>query len=251
MNVIETTGLGKRYGKAWALHDCTLTVPEGCLAALVGPNGSGKSTLMNMAVGLTLPTEGTARVLDGQATGSPVALDDIAFMAQDAPVYKNMSVADLLHLTRNLNRRFDGPFARARLTDLGIPLKKKSGKLSGGQQAQVALTLALARRPRLLILDEPLSALDPIARQDFMATVMTTMADEGTSVLLSSHALAELERVADYLIVHRGGPLREPAIGRAGQTRRGSGPLACQIKRDRRSRAARLGSAPRQPGRAH
>ena len=208
MNVIETTGLGKRYGKAWALHDCTLTVPEGCLAALVGPNGSGKSTLMNMAVGLTLPTEGTARVLDGQATGSPVALDDIAFMAQDAPVYKNMSVADLLHLTRNLNRRFDGPFARARLTDLGIPLKKKSGKLSGGQQAQVALTLALARRPRLLILDEPLSALDPIARQDFMATVMTTMADEGTSVLLSSHALAELERVADYLIVLGGGQLR-------------------------------------------
>ncbi len=115
MNVIETTGLGKRYGKAWALHDCTLTVPEGCLAALVGPNGSGKSTLMNMAVGLTLPTEGTATVLDGQATGSPVALDDIAFMAQDAPVYKNMSVADMLHLTRNLNRRFDGPFARARL----------------------------------------------------------------------------------------------------------------------------------------
>jgi ABC-type lipoprotein export system ATPase subunit len=160
---METTGLGKRYGKAWALRDCTLAVPEGCLAALVGPNGSGKSTLMNMAVGLTLPTAGTATVLDGQATGSPVALDDIAFMAQDAPVYKNMSVADLLHLTKNLNRRFDGPFARARLTDLGIPLKKKSGKLSGGQQAQVALTLALARRPRLLILDEPLSALDPLA----------------------------------------------------------------------------------------
>jgi ABC-2 type transport system ATP-binding protein len=208
VNVIETTGLGKRYGKAWALRDCTLAVPEGSLAALVGPNGSGKSTLMNMAVGLTLPTAGTATVLGGQATGSPVALDDIAFMAQDAPVYKNMSVADLLHLTKNLNRRFDGPFARARLTDLGIPLKKKSGKLSGGQQAQVALTLALARRPRLLILDEPLSALDPLARQDFMATVMTTMADEGTSVLLSSHALAELERVADYLIVLGGGRLR-------------------------------------------
>ena len=276
MNVIETTGLGKRYGKAWALHDCTLSVPEGCLAALVGPNGSGKSTLMNMAVGLTLPTAGTATVLDGQATGSPVALDDIAFMAQDAPVYKNMSVADLLHLTRNLNRRFDGPFARARLTDLGIPLKKKAGKLSGGQQAQVALTLALARRPRLLILDEPLSALDPLARQDFMATVMTTMADEGTSVVLSSHALAELERVADYLIVlgggqlriagevedllaptgadrpgRRGGPLREPASGRAGQARRGPGPPASQNERDGRSRAARLGSAPGQPGRAH
>jgi ABC-2 type transport system ATP-binding protein len=208
MNVIETTGLGKRYGKAWALRDCTLAVPEGSLAALVGPNGAGKSTLMNMAVGLTLPTEGTASVLGGQATGSPVALNDIAFMAQDAPVYKNLSVADMLHLTKNLNRRFDAAAARSRLTDLGIPLKKKTGKLSGGQQAQVALTVALARRPRLLILDEPLSALDPLARRDFLATVMTSMTDDGVSVVLSSHALAELERVADYLIVLGGGELR-------------------------------------------
>ena len=208
MNVIETTGLGKCYGKAWALRDCTLAVPEGSLSALVGPNGAGKSTLMNMTVGLTVPTAGTATVLGGQATGSPAALDDIAFMAQDAPVYKNLSVADMLHLTRNLNRRFDAAAARARLADLGIPLKKKTGKLSGGQQAQVALTVALARRPRLLILDEPLSALDPLARQDFLATVMTAMADDGVSVLLSSHALAELERVADYLIVLGGGQLR-------------------------------------------
>jgi ABC-2 type transport system ATP-binding protein len=208
MNVIETTGLGKRYGKAWALRDCTLAVPEGSLAALVGPNGAGKSTLMNMAVGLTVPTAGTATVLGGQPTGSPVALGDIAFMAQDAPVYKSLSVADMLHLTRNLNRRFDQDGARARLTDLGIPLRKKTGKLSGGQQAQVALTVALARHPRLLILDEPLSALDPLARQDFMATVMTAMADDGVSVVLSSHALAELERVADYLVVLGGGELR-------------------------------------------
>jgi ABC-2 type transport system ATP-binding protein len=208
VNVIETTGLGKCYGKAWALRDCTLTLPEGALAALVGPNGAGKSTLMNMTVGLTVPTEGTATVLGGQATGSPAALDDIAFMAQDAPVYKNLSVADMLHLTRNLNRRFDETAARARLADLGIPLQKKTGKLSGGQQAQVALTVALARRPRLLILDEPLSALDPLARQDFMATVLTAMTDDGVSVLLSSHALAELERVADYLIVLGGGELR-------------------------------------------
>jgi len=208
MNVIETDGLGKRYGKSWALRDCTLAVPAGTLAALVGPNGAGKTTLMNMAVGLSVPTEGTVAVLGGQHVGTPAALDDIAFMAQDAPVYKSMSVADIVHLTKNLNRRFDQSFAKARLTELGIPLKKKSGKLSGGQQAQVALTMALARRPRLLILDEPLSALDPLARQDFMATVMTTMADEGTSVLLSSHALAELERVADYLVVLGGGQPR-------------------------------------------
>jgi ABC-2 type transport system ATP-binding protein len=163
---------------------------------------------MNVAVGLTVPTEGTVTVIGGQATGSPVALEDIGFMAQDAPVYKNLSVADMLHLTKNLNRRFDDSAARARLTDLGIPLRKKTGKLSGGQQAQVALTVALARRPRLLVLDEPLSALDPLARQDFLATVMTAMTDDGVSVLLSSHALAELERVADYLIVLGGGELR-------------------------------------------
>ena len=213
MNVIEAAGLGKRYGKSWALADCSVAVPEGRLAALVGPNGAGKSTLMNMAVGLTVPTDGTVTVLGGRPAGSPAALDGIAFMAQDAPVYKNLSVADMLHLTHNLNRRFDVGYARTRLTDLNIPLKRKAGKLSGGQTAQVALTLALARRPRLLILDEPLSALDPLARQDFMATVMTAMADDGVSVLLSSHALAELERVADYLVVLGGGrPLAKVAI---------------------------------------
>ena len=207
MNVIETTGLGKRYGKEWALRDCTLAIPEGHLAALVGPNGSGKSTLMSMAVGLSVPTEGSAAVLSGQPVGSRAALNGIAFVAQDSPVYKNLSVGDMLHLTRNLNRRFDDAAARARIADLGIPLKKKAGKLSGGQQSQVALTLALARRPRLLILDEPLSALDPLARQDFMTTVMTAMTDDGVSVLLSSHALAELERVADYLVVLSRGKL--------------------------------------------
>jgi ABC-2 type transport system ATP-binding protein len=207
MNAIETRELGKRYGKAWALRDCTLAIPEGRLAALVGPNGAGKTTLMNMAVGLTLPTAGTVTVL-GMPAGVPAALHDIAFMAQDAPLYKNLSVTDMLHLTRNLNWRFDHVQAQARLADLGIPLKKKTGKLSGGQQAQVALTLALARRPRLLVLDEPLAALDPLARQDFMSTVMTAMADDGVSVLLSSHALADLERVADYIVVLGGGELR-------------------------------------------
>jgi ABC-2 type transport system ATP-binding protein len=208
VNIIETTGLGKQYGKSWALRDCTMAVPEGHLAALVGPNGAGKSTLMNMAVGLSVPTTGTVTVLGGSPTGSPAALDGIAFMAQDAPLYKNFSAADMLHLTRNLNRSFDDSYAKQRLDGLGIPLNKKSGKLSGGQQAQLALTLALARHPRLLILDEPLSALDPLARQDFMATVMTSMTDDGVSVLLSSHAIAELERMADYLVVLGGGELR-------------------------------------------
>jgi ABC-2 type transport system ATP-binding protein len=208
MSVIETAGLGKCYGKAWALRDCTLVIPEGRLAALVGPNGAGKSTLMNMAVGLSLPSAGTVTLLGGMPATAPAVLHDIAFLAQDAPLYKNLSVADMLHLTRNLNWRFDHAQARARLADLGIPLKKKAGKLSGGQQAQVALTLALARRPRLLVLDEPLAALDPLARQDFMATVMMAMADDGVSVLLSSHALADLERVADFVVVLGDGELR-------------------------------------------
>jgi len=208
MNVIETRGLGKRYGNAWALRDCTLAIPEGHLVGLVGPNGAGKSTLMNLLAGLSVPTAGTVTVLGGRPAGSPAALDGIAFMAQDAPLYKHFSAGDMIHLTRNLNRQFDEAYARQRLDGLGIPLKKTSGKLSGGQQAQLALTLALARRPRMLILDEPLAALDPLAREDFMTTVMTAMTDNGVSVLLSSHALAELERIADYLIVLGAGEVR-------------------------------------------
>jgi ABC-2 type transport system ATP-binding protein len=208
MNVIEATGLGKCYGKSWALKNCTLQVPEGRLAALVGPNGAGKTTLMNMAVGIAAPTAGTVTVLGGHPAGSPAALNSVAFVAQDAPVYKNLSVRDMIHLTRNLNRRFDSGYATARLNELGIPLGRKAGKLSGGQQSQLALTLALARKPRLLVLDEPLAALDPLARQDFMATVMTAMADDGVSVLLSSHAIADLERFADFLVVLSGGALQ-------------------------------------------
>jgi ABC-2 type transport system ATP-binding protein len=157
--------------------------------------------LLNLAVGLTVPSAGGVTVLGGRPPGSPAALDGIAFVAQDTPLYKNLSAGDMLHLTRNLNRRFDQASAEARLAELGIPLKQKAGKISGGQQAQLALTLALARRPRLLVLDEPVAMLDPIARHDFMATVLTAAADDGVSVLLSSHVLAELERVADYLIL--------------------------------------------------
>ena len=161
----------------------------------------GKSTLLNLAVGLAAPSAGAVTVLGGRPAGSPAALDGIAFVAQDTPLYKNLSVADMLHVTRNLNRRFDQSYAQARLAELGIPLKRKAGKLSGGQQAQLALTLALARRPRLLVLDEPVAMLDPVARHDFMALVLTAAVDDGVSVLLSSHVLTELERVADYLIL--------------------------------------------------
>jgi ABC-2 type transport system ATP-binding protein len=200
-NVIEASGLGKRYGRTWALRECTLAIPDGHVAALVGPNGAGKTTLLNLAVGLAAPSAGDVTVLGGLPPGSPAALDGIAFVAQDTPLYKNLPAADMLHLTANLNRRFDRDYAETRLAELGIPLNRRAGKLSGGQQAQLALTLALARRPRLLVLDEPVAMLDPVARHDFMATVLMAAADDGVSVVLSSHVLAELERVADYLIL--------------------------------------------------
>jgi ABC-2 type transport system ATP-binding protein len=201
MNVIECAALGKRYRRSWALRDCTLSIPAGHVVALVGPNGAGKTTLLNLAVGLATATAGAVTVLDGTPAGSPDALDRIAFVAQDAPLYANLPVADMLHVARNLNRRWDQQRAQARLAELGIPLKKKVGQLSGGQKAQLALTVALARRPDLLVLDEPLAALDPLARHDFMRSVMATVAADGISVVFSSHVVAELERVASYLIV--------------------------------------------------
>jgi ABC-2 type transport system ATP-binding protein len=201
MNVIETSGLGKRYGRTWALKDAALVIPAGYVVALVGPNGAGKTTLLHLSVGLTTPTTGRITVLGSEPAGSPAALNQIAFVAQDAPLYKNLSVADTLHLTRNLNRSWDQQRAETRLRELGIPLDRKVGKLSGGQQAQLALTVAVARRPRLLVLDEPLSSLDPLARHDFMASLMAAVAEDGLSVVLSSHVIADLERLADYLIV--------------------------------------------------
>jgi ABC-2 type transport system ATP-binding protein len=208
MDVIETRELGKRYRRTWALRDCTLTIPGGHIVALVGPNGAGKTTLLTMAVGLTKPTAGTLAVVGGSPPGSPDALDHIAFVAQDAPLYRNLPVADMLHVARNLKRRWDQRRATDRLEQLEIPLQQKVGELSGGQKAQLALTIALARRPALLVLDEPLAALDPVAREDFLAAVVAAAGDDGISVVLSSYALAELERVATYLVVLTRGQVR-------------------------------------------
>lgn len=208
MNIIETEGMGRRYGRTWALRDCSITLPEGHLIALVGPNGAGKSTFLNLVVGLAAPSEGELKVLGNEPAGSPGALEGIAFVAQDMPLYRSYTVSDMVHLTRNLNSRYDAAYAHKRLDNLAINPQQKTGSLSGGQQAQLALTLALARHPRLLVLDEPTAPLDPVARHDFMATVMTAMAEDGVSVVLSSHVLAELERVADYLVLMTRGRVR-------------------------------------------
>jgi ABC-2 type transport system ATP-binding protein len=206
MNVIEAAGLGKRYWTTWALRDCTLAIPAGRVAALAGPNGAGKTTLMHMAVGLTTPTEGRVTVLGGRPAGSPGALNRVAFVAQDVPLYKHLPVEDMVRVARALNdRHWDQRRADQRLAALDVPPRRKVGKLSRGQQAQVALTIALARRPEFLVLDEPLAPLDPLARHEFLASVMETAAEDGTSVLFSSHVLGELERAADYLVVLAGG----------------------------------------------
>ena len=201
-NALETTHLSKRYGRTWALQDCSVTLPAGRVAALVGPNGAGKTTLLHLAVGLLDPTGGSAQVFGLSPREQPEeTLPRVGFVAQDHPLYRSFTVADLLTLGRKLNPRWDEALARGRMQKLGIPLDRRAGKLSGGQQAQVALVLALAKRPDLLLLDEPLASLDPLARREFLRTLMDAVADTGMTVLLSSHNISDLERVCDYLIL--------------------------------------------------
>jgi ABC-2 type transport system ATP-binding protein len=203
--IIETSELGKRFQRTWALADCDLSLPAGGVTALVGPNGAGKTTLQHILVGLCTPTTGEASVLGGLAPGSPEALARIGFVAQDMPLYRHLTVAQMTRMTGYLNTRFDHRLAKRRLAELGLPADRKVGKLSGGQQAQLALTLALARHPELLILDEPMAPLDPLARHELMGALMAAAAEDGLSILLSSHVISELERVANHLVVLAGG----------------------------------------------
>ena len=211
MTVIEAQRLGKRYRNIWALRDCGLSVPAGHVVALVGPNGAGKTTLLRLLAGLAAPSAGRLRVLGGCQPGSAAAREGVSYLDQQMPLYRNLRVRDLLRVAEAMNPRWHGELAEARLAALGIPVRRKAGRLSGGQQAQLALTLAIARRPRLLLLDEPLASLDPLARQDAMAALMTSVAEDGLSVVLSSHVVPELERVASYLIVLSGGRVQVAA----------------------------------------
>jgi len=199
---LETQGLGKRYGGQWALRDCALEIPRGSVTALVGPNGAGKTTLLRMAVGLTRPSTGTVRVLGlDPHSDAAAALPRVGFLAQEHPLFGGFTVAEILRVGRELNPGWDDEAARARIAELDLPLKKKVRSLSGGQRAQVALTLALAKRPELLLLDEPVASLDPLARREFLQSVLEAVAERGLTVVLSSHILAELERVCDHLVI--------------------------------------------------
>jgi ABC-2 type transport system ATP-binding protein len=199
--VLQAEALSKRYGRREALSDCTLTIPPGHVVGLVGPNGAGKTTLLHIAVGLLAATAGRIEVLGGHPASGPVQLAKVGFVAQDAPTYVGLSIADHLRFGAHTNPGWDRQLADDRITKLGLDPSQKAGKLSGGQRAQLALTLALAKRPELLILDEPVSSLDPLARREFLQGLMAHVADHGAGVILSSHLVSDLERVCDYLIV--------------------------------------------------
>ena len=198
---IQTKGLGKRYGSFWALENCNISVPEGSVSALVGPNGAGKSTLLKLLTGLSRASAGEGKVLGKAPMQREDFLSDIGYLAQEIPLYKGMTAADHIKMGSHLNKQWDEAFIRKRLQELDIPLDRPVSKLSGGQRAQVALALALAKKPRLLLLDEPVAALDPLARHDFLSSLAQAVADGGLTVVMSSHLLADLERVSDHVIV--------------------------------------------------
>jgi ABC-2 type transport system ATP-binding protein len=198
---IETRGLGKRFGSTWALQDCTLSVPTGRVTALVGANGAGKTTLLRMLVGLAAPSAGSAEVLGSTPDGSEDFLAGIGYLAQDVPLYRRLSADDHIALGAHLNRRWDAEGTHRRLAALNVPTDRPVRTLSGGQRAQVGLSMALAKLPELLLLDEPVASLDPLARREFLATLSEAVADGGLSVVISSHLLHDLERVCDHVIL--------------------------------------------------
>ncbi len=198
---VIATGLSKRYRRHYGLRECSLEIPKGRVVALVGPNGAGKTTLLHLTAGLLQPTEGTVTVLGRTPNRDVDLLPEVGFVAQDVPLYKSFTVRDLLEFGRRTNARWDGEFASARLERIDLDMGQRAGSLSSGQRAQVALTLALAKRPSLLLLDEPLASLDPLARREFLQALMEGVAESDLTIVLSSHLIAELERVCDHLVV--------------------------------------------------
>ena len=180
-SVLRTEQLGKRYRSRVALYDCTLEVPTGCVVGLVGPNGAGKSTLLDMVCGFVRPTSGTIEVLGASPT-SRQQLARIGYVAQDTPVYNELTVGDHLRLGARLNPRWDAGLASQRIRSVGLDLSQKAGRLSGGQRAQLALSMAAAKRPELLVFDEPVASLDPLARREFLQGLMELVSELEVSV---------------------------------------------------------------------
>ncbi|MDT0544379.1 MULTISPECIES: ABC transporter ATP-binding protein [Streptomyces] len=204
---LETTGLGKKYRRGWALRDVTFRLPAGRICALVGPNGSGKSTLLSLAADLIAPTTGAVRVF-GADPRSAEARRRIAFVAQDKPLYPRFTVDETLRLGRELNPGWDQAAAERVIAEAEVEPAARVGSLSGGQRTCVALALALGKRADLLLLDEPMSDQDPLRRHRMMGALMAEAAEHGTSVVISTHVLAELDGVCDFLLLMGGGRVR-------------------------------------------
>lgn len=200
INAVEASGVGRRYGRIWALRGCSVALPEGQVAALVGPNGAGKSTLLNLIAGLLRPSEGTLQRFGRPVSDRPEALARVGYMSQDTALYPTFTASELLRMGARLNPGWDDDWARERLTRLRLPANVPASNLSGGQRSQIALVLALAKRPRLLLLDEPLASLDPLARNDVMALLMQAVAETGMTVVLSSHIISDLVETCDWLV---------------------------------------------------
>jgi ABC-2 type transport system ATP-binding protein len=204
---LETIGLGKRYGlRHWALRDLDIAVEEGTITALVGPNGSGKSTLLKAWVGFERPTTGRLSILGADPVrhrGSAIRLT--GFVPQQPSLYRELSVENHLAFAAAHRPGFDRPIARQYLDDLSIPLDSRAEQLSGGQQAQVGLALALGTRAPVLLLDEPLASLDPLARREFLRVLVDAVRASGATALLSSHVITDIEQACDHLIVLGGG----------------------------------------------
>ncbi|MFE9725270.1 ABC transporter ATP-binding protein [Streptomyces sp. NPDC005794] len=204
---IEAQGLGKKYRRGWALQDVSFRLPAGRVCGLVGPNGAGKSTLMGLATHMIRPTTGALRVF-GATPGSTEAVLRTAYLTQEKPLFRRFTVAETLRLGREFNPRWDQEVAEGIVRAGQVPLEAKVGTLSGGQRTRVAFALAFGKRPDLLILDEPMADLDPLVRRELMTTLTAEAAEHGTTVLVSSHMLAELEYICDYLLVVANGGLR-------------------------------------------
>jgi ABC-2 type transport system ATP-binding protein len=204
---VRTGGLGKKYRRGWALRDCTLSIPPNRLVALVGPNGAGKSTLMGLVTGLVRPTAGEISVF-GDAPGGGGLHPGVAFLAQQKPLYSQLTVAETLRLGQRTNPTWDQAYAEGLIQRAQVPMTAKVGTLSGGQRTRVALALALGKRPRLLLLDEPLADLDPLARENVLRTLVQESREQAITVVLSSHVLTELDGVCDHLVLLSAGKVR-------------------------------------------
>jgi len=207
MAILETHDIGKRYGRRrWALRHVDIAVPDGSITALVGPNGSGKSTLLKAWVGFEKPTEGHLTV-DGvdpwRDRGG--AIERLGYVPQAPSLYRELTVEEHVTLATTLRPGFDPVVARRRLDDLDIPLTSRADELSGGQQAQVGLALALGVRAPVLLLDEPLASLDPLARREFLHVLTDTVRADCSTALLSSHVITDIEQACDRLLVLGGG----------------------------------------------